>query len=193
MAVKTGLELVTEFRRFEWVGYTWGGSSPGTGWDCSGACNWITGEWGLLDIPGHLRGTWTSAQGHGPVVADWINWSGVVREPWGPDNTVAGDLIAWGPNQHMGMAFDALNFVSAANPNQGTIEAPIGQFFNYEPWRLRLVDLIVSGGTTVGIPSPAPLPANPMTNWAATIRAAAARGDGAASNLGRFASAIRRE
>lgn len=188
----SGSQLVATFRSFEWVGYTWGGSCPGTGWDCSGACNWVTGDrWGL-SIPGHLAGTWTCGQGHGPVVADWIAWGGVTLGQFPFVTPEAGDLVAWGPNQHMGMAMDGQTFVSAANPSQGTIEATINGFFNYDPFVLRIRQVSLGGGTTLGIPQPAPLPPDPMTNWAATVRAAAGRGNGAAANLSRFAEVIRR-
>lgn len=189
--IPSGNQLVATFRSFEWVSYVWGGSSPGTGWDCSGACNWVVAERWLLSIPGHVAGTWTSAQGHGPVVADWIAWGGVTLGMFGPVQPLPGDLIAWGPNQHMGMAIDNTRFVSAANPQQGTIEADIGTFFNWAPFVLRLRQVSLTGSTTLGIPQPTPLPPDPMTNWAGSIRTAAGHGNSAAANLSRFASVIR--
>lgn len=189
--IPSGNQLVATFRSYEYVPYLWGGYTPNTGWDCSGACNWITGAIYHLLIPGFLPGTFGFNSGHGPVVADWINWGGVTRGMFGVVTPLPGDLIAWGPNQHMGMAFEANRFVSAANPSQGTIEADIDTFFNYTPYVLRLRQVSLTGGTTIGIPSPSPLPLNPLTSWAATIDAASARTNGAASNLSRFALATR--
>lgn len=189
--IPSGNQLVATFRSFEWVGYTWGGSCPGTGWDCSGACNWVVADRYGLSMPGQLAGTWTCGQGHGPVVADWIAWGGVTLGMFGAVQPLPGDLIAWGPNQHMGMAIDNTRFVSAANPSQGTFEADIGSFFNWTPFVLRLRQVSLIGGTTVGIPSPSPLPLNPLTNWAATISLTAGRANGAASNLSRFAAVTR--
>lgn len=189
--IPSGNQLVATFRSFEWVGYVWGGSCPGTGWDCSGACNWVCGDRWRLSIPGQLAGTWTCGQGHGPNVASWIAWGGVTLGMFGAVQPLPGDLIAWGPNQHMGMAIDATRFVSAANPTDGTIEADIGSFFNWTPFVLRLRQVSLAGGTTVGIPQPTPLPLNPLTNWAATIDASSVRTNGAASNLSRFALATR--
>jgi cell wall-associated NlpC family hydrolase len=191
-ALPTGEQLVTTFRSYEYVPYEWGGYTPNTGWDCSGACNWITGAIYHLLIPGFLPGTFGYNSGHGPVVADWINFGGVTRGWFGAVQPLPGDLIAWGPNQHIGMAFSATRFVSAANPSAGTIEADIGSFFNYTPYVLRIRQVSLTGGTPIGIPSPTPLPANPLTNWAATISLTSGRTERAASNLSSFASVIRR-
>lgn len=189
----TGEQLVSTFRHFEFVPYVWGGASTALGWDCSGACNNIVGWQYHLAIPGHNAGGFNPFFEHGPVVADWIQWIGVTKGVFGPVTPAPGDLIAWGPNVHMGMAFSATRFVSAANPTDGTIEADIGTFFNFAPYVLRLTEVVIGATLPSGVPIPPQLPANPMTNWASTVRAAAARGNGAASNLSRFAAAIRRE
>lgn len=187
MATVTGSDLVRTFQSFEWVRYTWGGSSPGTGWDCSGAVNWICAERFLLAIPGHGPGQWTSAQGHGPVVADWLNWIGVTRGPYGPVQPVPGDLIAWGPNAHMGMAINATRFVSAANPSMGTIEASIPGFFSFAPMVLRLLQ-IRTGATLATIPQP---PGPGRDDYSPTITRTAERITSTAQEAYKTAVAIR--
>ena len=192
MAKISGADLLKTARQYEWVAYVWGGSNPQTGWDCSGYVNWIYGGIYHLALPGVAPDSFSTFSGHGPVVADWIQWIGVTRAAWSPGRSGAGDLIAWGPNQHIGIAIDGSRFVSAANPMQGTIEADIGSFFNYGPYLLRDLE-VLSGATapfgTIGYTPPA---ANSMTDWSDTIDQAAARGRGAAGNLHNFATAIRR-
>lgn len=153
MSTVTGEDTVKTFQSFEWVAYLWGGASPGTGWDCSGAVNWIYGERYGLAIPGYGPGQWTSAQGHGPVVQDWIQWIGVARSAWAPGRSAAGDIVAWGPNVHMGIAINGTRFVSAANPTDGTIEADIGSFFPYAPYILRDLQIEI-GAPLLSIPRP---------------------------------------
>ena len=152
MAETTGTSLVNSFRQLEHVRYLWGGSDPISGWDCSGAVNWVCGFIYKLAIPGFGPGQFRVGSGHGPVVADWIQWSGVTRGSFGPVQPRAGDLIAWAPNVHMGMAINSTRFVSAANPNQGTIEADIGSFFNYAPFVLRLLQVRI-GASLPSIPA----------------------------------------
>lgn len=192
MAVITGNDLVATERQYEWVAYVWGGSNPQTGWDCSGMQNWIFGGIYHLAIPGFNAHTFDTFSGHGPVVADWIQWIGVAKGMWAPGRSVAGDIIAWGPNQHMGLAIDGNRFVSAANPFQGTFEADIGSFFNYTPYILRNIQIQTGATAPLGTVGYTPPAAKSMTNWAGTIGAAATHTRGAAANLSRFASAIRR-
>lgn len=192
MAVITGTDLLKTARQYEWVAYVWGGSNPQTGWDCSGYMNWMYGGIYHLAIPGVGPGSFSTFSGHGPVVADWIQWIGVSKGVWSPGRSAAGELIAWGPNQHIGMAIDGNRFVSAANPSQGTFEADIGSFFNYSPYVLRVLQTEIGATAPAGTIGYTPPAANSMTNWSDTIYAAAGRGDGAASNLSRFASVIRR-
>lgn len=188
----TGADLVSTFRHFENVPYAWGGASTVLGWDCSGACNNIVGWQYKLAIPGHNAGGFDPYFEHGPVVADWLQWIGVTQGIYGPVQPLPGDLIAWGPNQHMGMAIDAANFVSAANPSQGTIEAPISGFFNYTPYVLRLTEVVIGAGLPAGVPVPPELPKRPLTSWAATVNAATDTARRSAATLSSFASAIRR-
>ena len=190
--VITGNDLVNTFRSFEFVPYSWGGYTPNTGWDCSGACNWICGGIYHLAIPGFNPGSFGFNSGHGPVVADWIQWAGVTRGVFGPVIPAPGDLIAWGPNQHMGMAIDGTRMVSAENPTDGTKEADIGSFFSFAPFVLRLLQIRIGATVPAGVPTPSLPAASAMTNWSGWISSAADRGNGAAANLSKFASVIRR-
>lgn len=192
MAKITGADLVKTERLYEWVAYVWGGSNPQTGWDCSGMQNWIFGGIYHLAIPGFGPGQFGIFSGHGPVVADWIQWSGVTKGVWTEGRSAAGDIIAWGPNVHMGLAIDGKRFISAANPFSGTIEADIGSFFSYAPYVLGVLQVDIGATAPEGTIGYTPPPANSMHNWAGTIAASAVHGKSAASNLNRYAAAIRR-
>ena len=192
MATVTGDDLVHTENQYRWVAYVWAGSNPQTGWDCSGMQNWIIGGIYHLLIPGFGAGQFTTFSGHGPVVADWIQSSLVTKGVFGPVTPLPGDLVAWGPNAHMGMAISSTRFLSAANPLDGTIEADISGFFNFAPYVLRLLQVRTGATVPAGVPLPPPLPRNPLTNWAATIGATTGRTGRAASNLSAFGNAIRR-
>lgn len=186
MATITGTMLVDKFRQYEYVRYTWGGASPDTGWDCSGACNYVCGFLFHLGIPGFTPGNYGPGAGHGPVVQDWIQWIGVTKGVFGPTIPEPGDLIAWGPNVHMGMAFSASRFVSAANPTDGTIEADIGSFFTWSPYVLRLLQIRI-GAQTVPIPRP---PGPGRDDYSPTVRTTAAAIKQAGIHLGEGARSI---
>jgi cell wall-associated NlpC family hydrolase len=117
------------------VRYTWGGANPARGWDCSGLCNWVIGHDLSLDIPGLPRGTRFDGSTHGPDVASWLAWPGAAHVA-GPAQP--GDLVAWGPNAHMGIAISATDMVSALNPAQGTQRTPIAITHVGPPAYLRL-------------------------------------------------------
>lgn len=191
MAVITGTDLVKTERQYEWVAYVWGGSNPQTGWDCSGMQNWIFGGIYHLAIPNFGPDTFNTFSGHGPVVADWIQWIGVARSAWAPGRSAAGDLIAWGPNQHMGLAIDGNRFISAANPFQGTIEADIGSFFNYSPYILRVLQTEIGATAPAGTIGYTPPAANSMTNWSVAVTATARHANGVAQHLSHFSNLIR--
>lgn len=192
MPVITGNMLVDVFRQYEYVGYAWGGASPDTGWDCSGACNWIIGYKFHLAIPGFMPGTYGPGAGHGPVVADWIQWIGATRGGFPGVQPMPGDLIAWGPNAHMGMAINSQRFVSAANPSQGTIEADINGFFSYNPYVLRLLQIRIGATTPAGLPLPPATPRGAMTDWSRAVQETAIHAARSAASLHGYAAAIRR-
>lgn len=70
------------------------------------------GNWGDPNMPPHQ---------HGPDVAAYIAWRGAVDV----GTPQAGDLVCYGPNEHIGIAIDATTFVSALNPDLGVRVEPI--------------------------------------------------------------------
>jgi|SRR5215469_7179827 len=144
--------------------YVWGGGSPVTGWDCSGFVNYVLCHDLKLNIPGFKGGTF-DGRSHGPNVAAWLAWSGVTRHaftgpvtlPGGPTGTAGGnpaaqpgDLVCWGPNEHMGIAISSSRMISAENPSLGTQESAIAGFFSALPVLLRLKEVTVLAGSGAG-------------------------------------------
>jgi cell wall-associated NlpC family hydrolase len=178
---------VDKFRTYEWVAYVWGGYIPTRGWDCSGACNWVCGNDFQLAIPGFGPGGFNPGSGHGPVVGDWIQWIGVAKYAFGPVTPQPGDLIAWGPNVHMGMAINGTRFVSAANPTDGTFEADIATFFPYSPYILRILQVLIRPS----LPSVPPAPGPGRDDYSPTITRTSQKMQSAGQSAYRAAVAIR--
>lgn len=90
--------------------------------DCSSFVSMVLGYRLRLALPG---GKWGDPgfppHSHGPVVADYIAWGGA-RDVSTPQ---AGDLVCYGPDEHIGIATDADNFISALNPDLGVRVVPI--------------------------------------------------------------------
>src|SRR6266851_633263 len=100
----TGQMIAEAALKYNGAGYAWGGDpSKGAGnWDCSSFVNWVIGHDLRLSIPQDSRYDGSS---HGPDVAAWILWSGVKHIAGGKARP--GDLLAWGPNEHIGVAISA--------------------------------------------------------------------------------------
>lgn len=145
----TGAAIANDALKYVGHPYRWGGANP-QGWDCSGFVNWVCGHDLFLAIPGLPRGTQFDGQNHGPDVAQWLAWSGVAHITGPPQ---AGDLVAWGPNFHMGIATSGTDLISALNPAQGTRVTPIAVTHTGVPTYLRL-------RATGGSPSPGGSPQN---------------------------------
>lgn len=146
----SGSAIASDALKYIGTRYVWGGANPSRGWDCSGMVNWVCGHDLFLSIPGLPRGTQFDGQSHGPDVAQWLAWSGVARVPGPPQ---PGDLVAWGPNGHMGVAVSGTEMVSALNPALGTQQTPIAVTHVGIPTYLRL-------RATGGQPSPGGSPQN---------------------------------
>lgn len=141
--------------------YLWGGARP-SGWDCSGACNYVICHDMGYDIPGYNGGTF-SGDTHGPNTTIWLEWAGTV---WVPRNSIRkGDLVIW--PTHMGIVLAADEYVSAFDTQLGTVKEPIhGGGPNGETatfWRLKQRNSRggtgqTGGGTGVGGPVGGPPP-----------------------------------
>ena len=104
------------------VPYVWGGADPVSGWDCSGAVNWVLGHDLGMTLPGGIKGF--DGSYHGPVVLDYAAWGGAVTVA----SPVAGDLCIWagsGADGHIGIAISPQRMVAALDPALGTAVTPI--------------------------------------------------------------------
>ena len=155
------------------VPYKWGGANP-KGWECSGLCNYVICHDAGLDIPGYAGGTFDGST-HGPTVGEWITWPSVDVID-GLSKAEPGDLIAFGPDVHMGIAVSSTEFVNAADPKQGTIKSSIsGDAGLGVPFVLRMKDLQSTGGGKGALQGIARLqfarfPFNSKANWNALIK-----------------------
>jgi cell wall-associated NlpC family hydrolase len=146
----TGKAIAADAQKYVGVvRYDWGGANPSTGWDCSGLVNYVLCHDMKLSIPGNLGGTFTG-DSHGPDVADYLKWDGAAKV-LGPISTPSpGDLVCWGPNQHMGIAINETELVSAEDPANGTKVGKIAGFFPFPPVILRIKELQAYAGAGGG-------------------------------------------
>jgi len=126
MASVTGRLIAVDARRYVGKGYVFGGdaSSPGI-WDCSSYVSYVLGHDLRLALPGgRWNGPGMPPHAHGPVVMDYVNWTGA-RPVTAPE---AGDLCCWaglGADGHIGIAVNSSEMVSALNPGLGVAVTPI--------------------------------------------------------------------
>lgn len=187
MPKTTGQELINTFLTYNYVGYAWGGASPDTGWDCSGACNYVVGWLYKLAIPGYGPGEYGPGKGHGPDVGEWCDWIGVGKGAFPNVRPSPGDLIAWQPNVHMGMAVNATQFMSAENPSAGTRVDDISGFFNWDPLVLRIIQL----GIGPSLPSLPGAPGPGADDYSPHIHSAGEQVSAAGIDVAKYATAIR--
>jgi cell wall-associated NlpC family hydrolase len=107
------------------VPYQYGGASP-RGWDCSGFINYVLGHDLHITLPGGVKGF--NGESHGPVVIQYVNWSGsqAVKGDLAP-----GDLVVFaglGPLGHIGIVTGPDQMISALDPQYGTAVTPIKGF-----------------------------------------------------------------
>ena len=164
-ALASGSMIAKDAEQYIGRKYVWGGASPVTGWDCSGFVNYVLCHDLKLNIPGFKGGSFDGSQ-HGGNVAAWLAWAGVTHHAFGflstiptdqlpggtagAPNAQPGDLVCWGPNEHMGIAVSASKMVSAENPRDGTQESDIVGFFNTLPILLRLKEVSELAGSGAG-------------------------------------------
>jgi cell wall-associated NlpC family hydrolase len=141
----TGQMIADAALKYNGAGYVWGGApSKGAGnWDCSSFVNWVIGHDLRLSIPQDSRYDGTS---HGPDVAAWILWSGVKHITGGAARP--GDLLAWGPDEHIGIAISGTHMISAENAQRGTRTDQFSGFAaGHRPLILRLRETLVTAQT----------------------------------------------
>jgi cell wall-associated NlpC family hydrolase len=108
--------------------YSYGGApgSDGSGdWDCSSMVNYLASVKSGLAIPGYAAGKYDGSS-HGPVTGQWGIWSGLKHV--GRDAVQAGDIVVWA--NHMGIAINHNEMVSALNSREGTKRTPIDGYGN---------------------------------------------------------------
>ena len=82
--------IAASLDRYIGVPYRWGGESPSTGWDCSGAVTWVLHRDVGLQLPSNTHTT----------AAQFLVWSGARTIP--RSRCSAGDLVCWA--SHIGIA-----------------------------------------------------------------------------------------
>lgn len=113
-----GPAIAADALKYKGAGYVWGGTASKIGdWDCSSFVSYVLGhDLGLALPGGSWSGTSMPPNAHGPVVSDYLSWSGAadVATPQ------AGDLVIFGPDVHIGIAISGSQMVSALNSTIGT-------------------------------------------------------------------------
>jgi cell wall-associated NlpC family hydrolase len=138
---------------YDWLGwpYVWGGAvgvDGKSGTDCSGMCNnWFGRIWKLA-IPDFPAGAYTGAE-HGPSTVGWLDSVGDIVNVVPRSDAMGSDIACW--QTHMGMCVDNQDFISAANPAQGTIKAPIDGFIPGETLYILRVKNLAPGGSPLPI------------------------------------------
>lgn len=98
--------------------YLFGGAPGSDGsrpWDCSSFVNYVVGVKAGLAIPGYGPGKYDGSS-HGPTTMQWAVWTGMSTVSRA--NVQSGDIIVWA--DHMGIATDNSNYISAHSPAERT-------------------------------------------------------------------------
>src|SRR5579863_5874398 len=138
---------------YAWLGwpYVWGGAvgvDGKNGTDCSGMCNNWYGRIWKLAIPGFPAGSYDGSE-HGPSTVGWLDSIGDIVNVVPRSEAQGADIACW--QTHMGMCVDNQEFISAANPSQGTIKAPIDGFIPGETLYILRVRSLAAGGSPLPI------------------------------------------
>lgn len=131
--------------------YAWGGAVGVQGLactDCSGMCNNWYGRIWKLAIPDFPAGTYDGSE-HGPSTIGWLDSIGSIVNVMPRSEAQGGDIACW--QTHMGMCVDNTDFISAANPTQGTIKAPIDGFIPGETLYILRVKDVAPGGSPLPV------------------------------------------
>ncbi|HKN62904.1 MAG TPA: C40 family peptidase [Gaiellaceae bacterium] len=116
-----GLRVVTYARRFLGIPYSWGGSSPGTGFDCSGLVRFVYGHFGVR-LP---HSSW----------ADLAHGQRVSRRALQP-----GDLVFFYGAGHVGIYVGGGRFIDAPHSGARVRISTMGAYSGYYGARRFSVD-----------------------------------------------------
>lgn len=117
--------------------------------DCSSFASMILGYRCKMVLPGGIWGdSGHPPNEHGPNVAAYIGWAGAETVQGAPQR---GDLVCYGPNEHIGIATDSQNFVSALNPDLGVRIEPIAGGASGSLVIRRIIPAVLDGGKPPGL------------------------------------------
>jgi cell wall-associated NlpC family hydrolase len=156
----TGAAIAATARRYDGAGYVYGGNASAVGdWDCSSFVSYVLGHDLGMGLPGGVwGGPGMPPAVHGPVVLDYVQWSGATAVPGGQE--AAGDLVCWpgvGAGGHIGIVQAVNVMVSALDTQYGTLESPIVGWGPTDQFVFRRVNgtgiMPPPGPSTVGVGS----------------------------------------
>lgn len=100
-AIASSDEIVKIAKAKAGVHYVWAGTSPETGWDCSGYVQWVFAQAGIKL----------------PRVSQWVG-----QEKISFKDALPGDLVVQNHGTHVGIYLGNGKMISALNPSVGTLE-----------------------------------------------------------------------
>lgn len=100
-AIAIADEIVKIAKSKAGVPYVWAGTSPDTGWDCSGYVQWVFAQAGVKL----------------PRVSQWVG-----QEKISIEDALPGDLVVQNNGTHVGIYLGNGRMISALNPSVGTME-----------------------------------------------------------------------
>lgn len=124
----SGQIIAAAAKRYDGEGYVYGGTAARPGdWDCSSFISYVLGhDLGLALPGGRWGGPGMPPAVHGPVVLDYVSWSGAAPVPAGQQ--APGDLVCWpgaGTGGHIGFVQGPNQMTSALDSQYGTATTPI--------------------------------------------------------------------
>jgi cell wall-associated NlpC family hydrolase len=121
-----GAAIAQAALKYRGAGYVWGGRADAPGdWDCSSFVSYVIGhDLGYkLPLGGHYGDAGFPPHGHGPTTFDYLMFG----TPVNLSEVLPGDLVV--SSEHMGIATDATNYISAHSPSIGTtVSSFVGGF-----------------------------------------------------------------
>lgn len=123
----SGVALASDALTYQGAAYTWGGRADRPGdWDCSSCMSYVLGHDFGLTLPGGGKygDPGYPPNSHGPDVASYLAWDGATTlgKSEAPQ---PGDLVLWGPNEHIGMYVGNGSYFSALDTHDGSITTTV--------------------------------------------------------------------